>query len=340
MSTKGLVLVTGINGFIGGRTAEAFLQAGYSVRGTVRSKASAKATVEALSQYGEKLEITEVPDITIPGAFDEAVKGVVAIVHLAQPVTFAFPHPNVLLELVRTATTRILESATNVLSVKSVVLMASISSVLQRKEGPYTYTEKDWNHEALDLVAQLGEKAPGPLVYVASKVAGEKAFWEFRDKQKPSFTMTAVHPVYVSGPPLTSPESADKIAGSLAYIWKVMSGEEIPGPLAGFGWYVDVRDVAKLVVFAVENADQADGERYISSSAYGPPQAAADILRKSYPDLPIKEGQPGEGYLPGFKTPGKLIVDGSKAEKAVGEEYIPYDQSVLDTAKMFEPLLL
>ncbi len=72
---KGIVLVTGANGYIAASTVEAFLDAGYSVRGTVRSKSSADGLVDALSKYADRLEIVEVPDITVPGAFDEAVKG-------------------------------------------------------------------------------------------------------------------------------------------------------------------------------------------------------------------------------------------------------------------------
>ena len=73
--SKGTVLVTGANGYIAGSTIEALLDAGYSVRGTVRAKAKAHALLDALSRYGDKLEIVEVPDIAAPGAFDEAVKG-------------------------------------------------------------------------------------------------------------------------------------------------------------------------------------------------------------------------------------------------------------------------
>ena len=75
MTEKRIVLVTGANGYVAGPTIAAFLSKGYSVRGTVRSKKSAKGLVDALSQYGDALEIVEVPDIVRPGAFDEAVKG-------------------------------------------------------------------------------------------------------------------------------------------------------------------------------------------------------------------------------------------------------------------------
>jgi nucleoside-diphosphate-sugar epimerase len=78
MSHHRTVLVTGANGYIGARTIEAFLKAGYSVRGSVRSKASAKGLLDALSEYAGagRLEIVEVPDITALGAFDKAAEGV------------------------------------------------------------------------------------------------------------------------------------------------------------------------------------------------------------------------------------------------------------------------
>jgi nucleoside-diphosphate-sugar epimerase len=75
MPTKGTVLVTGANGYIAARTVEAFLKAGYSVRGTVRSLSSATDVKQALAEYADNLEFVEVPDITLAGAFDDAAKG-------------------------------------------------------------------------------------------------------------------------------------------------------------------------------------------------------------------------------------------------------------------------
>lgn len=77
MGTKGTVLISGVNGYIASQTAETFLKAGYSVRGTVRSLSSAKGLQDVLKDYVEsgKLSVVEVPDIIKSGAFDEAVKG-------------------------------------------------------------------------------------------------------------------------------------------------------------------------------------------------------------------------------------------------------------------------
>jgi nucleoside-diphosphate-sugar epimerase len=75
MSANRLVLVTGVNGFIAARTVEAFLKAGYAVRGTARSRSSANGLLESLPEYADKIEIVELPDITVDGAFDKAVEG-------------------------------------------------------------------------------------------------------------------------------------------------------------------------------------------------------------------------------------------------------------------------
>jgi nucleoside-diphosphate-sugar epimerase len=72
-----LVLISGVNGFIAAQTVKSFLNAGYSVRGTVRSKSSAEGLLSTLRHYVKagRLEIVEVKDITQPGAFDTAVQG-------------------------------------------------------------------------------------------------------------------------------------------------------------------------------------------------------------------------------------------------------------------------
>lgn len=89
MSTKGTVLISGINGYIASRTAETFLEAGYSVRGTVRSLSSAKGLQDVLKDYVEagKLSVVEVPDIIKDGAFDEAVKGISTSIIFERPST-------------------------------------------------------------------------------------------------------------------------------------------------------------------------------------------------------------------------------------------------------------
>ena len=86
-----LVLVVGASSFIGGHIANQFLIDGYNVRGTVRSLDKIRWLQEISDKnYGDgRFEAVEVPDMTADGAFDEAVKGVSGICHVASVTTFS-----------------------------------------------------------------------------------------------------------------------------------------------------------------------------------------------------------------------------------------------------------
>jgi nucleoside-diphosphate-sugar epimerase len=147
---------------------------------------------------------------------------------------------------------------------------------------------------------------------------------------------------FVAGPPLVVPESSEKLGETYEFIFKILAGGELTSLAPGFNWYVDVRDVGRLIVYGVEQPAAANGERIIASTGYAPPQAVADILRAAYPERQsiIKEGTVGEGYVPGFaKSTVPANVDGSKGAKALGGAYTPFEQVVLDTAKSLEGLL-
>lgn len=84
------ILVTGANGYIPIWVVRKLLEKGYNVRGTVRSPSKGeylKSYFDDLDGYVKKgrLEVVVVEDITKEGAFDEAVKGVDAVEHMASP---------------------------------------------------------------------------------------------------------------------------------------------------------------------------------------------------------------------------------------------------------------
>ncbi|KAF5524326.1 NADPH-dependent aldehyde reductase ARI1 [Colletotrichum aenigma] len=325
-STKGLVLVTGSNGFIGARTVEAFLNAGYSVRAVTRSQSSASGLLDALPQFSEsgQLSISLVPDITIPGAFNEAVKGVTAIAHLASPVNFKITDADLIISSAVKGTTGILESALREPSLKYV-------------------TEEDWNDEAEDTLARLGDTATGHNLYVVSKIRAERAFWEFRNKNadKIKFSMTAINPIWVAGPPLILPEDPNKLSDTAIIAYQIMAGQSVPPAGPGNGTHVDVRDVARLITFAVDHPDVTDGQRYIAggNGNFANVQAYSDVLRKVYPERRdiIVEGEPGKGYLEDYsEPPNSRKVDASKAVKTSGQGWIPFEKKLLDAAKAYE----
>lgn len=70
------VLVTGINGYIASVLGLALLEKGYFLRGTSRKLASSEPLLKGpYAAYSERVNIYEVPDMTVDGAFDEAAKG-------------------------------------------------------------------------------------------------------------------------------------------------------------------------------------------------------------------------------------------------------------------------
>lgn len=346
-STKGLALVTGANGFIGARTVEAYLLAGYSVRAAVRTQRSADELTAALPSQAAsgQLSTAIVPDITVPGAFDEALKGVTSIAHLATPVSFTNTNVEEVLGTAVQGTLGILESAINVAGLKSFVYMSSIVAI--RGSSPKfqgrVVSEADWNDEAEEILEKAGSEATGHQIYGASKVKGERAFWDFKEKNKDkiNFSMTAVNPVWVAGPPLILPEDPKRLSDTAIIAYRVMSGEEVPPVGPGNGTHVDARDVGRLIVFAADRPDLADGQRFIAggNGNFANIQAYCDLLRRAYPERRdiIQEGEPGKGYLEDYgEPPESRRVDASKASKATGQGWITFDKMILDAAKAYE----
>lgn len=193
------VLISGVNGYIAAQVAKAFLDSGFKVRGTSRSTANTKPLTEgplkAAFEAGD-FEVAEVPDITIPGAFDEAVKGVTAILHTAAPVSLSFTDPEPVMHGAIQGTSSILNSALKAGSqLKSVVFMSSIAAVMGAQQPPHTFTEKDWNNYSEGEIKRLGKEASSIHIYFASKTAAEKTLWDFQKQHTPSFTVTAINPV-------------------------------------------------------------------------------------------------------------------------------------------------
>jgi nucleoside-diphosphate-sugar epimerase len=86
--TGELVFITGGTGFIGFAVILEALKAGYRVRISVRRAAQAEQlkSHNLIVPFASKFEYVVVPDMTISGAFDDALEGVSYIEHVATPV--------------------------------------------------------------------------------------------------------------------------------------------------------------------------------------------------------------------------------------------------------------
>ncbi|KAH8690174.1 putative NAD dependent epimerase/dehydratase [Talaromyces proteolyticus] len=344
-----LVLVSAVNGYIASWTAKAFLDAGYNVRGTTRSIQSSLALLNGpFKTYADtgRFSIVQVSDITLPGAFDSAIRGCHAVVHTASPMSLNFKDPDSVINIAVSGVKSILNSARDYggETLKTFVLLSSFAAVKGRpKDEPYTFTESDWDDFSGDEVARLGKTSPSGLIYKASKAAAERVMWDFQSSELLTFKMTAINPVFVWGPPLLFPEDPEDLNITAKVVWTILSGKEIPSPLVASGGCVDVRDVARLILFSVQNVETASGQRYIAAAGVRSEQAVADILRAEYPNRReiIKKGTPFEGYLPDYSFPANSTarIDSSKAVKATGQGWIGPKQSIVDAARVLERYL-
>jgi len=75
--------------FVGICTLQIALEVGYSVKTSVRTLAKAESIrcSPALAKYDftSRLELSIVPDITVDGAFDDALKNATYAIHVASP---------------------------------------------------------------------------------------------------------------------------------------------------------------------------------------------------------------------------------------------------------------
>ncbi|KAI1169616.1 hypothetical protein F4777DRAFT_584749 [Nemania sp. FL0916] len=342
---KRTILITGLNGYLAGRTAELVLRSGYRVRGTVRDILAGQKVKAALCRLGfcsDDIDVVHVSDICRNDSFDAAADGCRAMFHLASPINNIWTMPPS--EVVRIA----VESTAAVLSaavksgsnMDSVILMSSAGALFDIPTENRLYTENDWNTMSEAVVARDGDKAGAFHAYLASKTAAEKLFWNFRDAQQPSFGMTTVQPTYFIGPPLIPWKTSADIPYSNIDFWKVVSGEDIPGPMMIYGDTVDIRDVARILLWSASNPRCSDGQRFVCSSAVGGGQAIADILRKRMPSLNIQRGCPGHGYSPDYRPQeGVPGFDSKKAVEATQENWIPYEDSVVYMAQFLQQYL-
>lgn len=124
-------MITGATGHIGFRTLVFTLQAGYRARVSSRKLAQAEAlrNVESIKPYLDSIEFVEVPDFLADGAFDEAVRGVDYVLHLASPIpapALAVDVKKHILEPAVIGTVGMLQSAAKSKSVKRVVMTSSV----------------------------------------------------------------------------------------------------------------------------------------------------------------------------------------------------------------------
>ena len=320
-----LALVTGATGYIATHVIQQLLLSGnYRVRGTVRSlknEEKVKALKELVPDAKYPLDLCEA-DLQNKESWPPAVQGCKYVFHIASPFPSGAPkHPDDVIRPAVDGTINVLTACADSGSVKKVVLTSSIAAIScgfighpKQKQG-HVYTEEDWS------------PPEGCPPYERSKTLAEKAAWDFVKElpEEKKFEMAVVNPGMVTGPALT------KSAGtSLGVIVGLLKGD-IPGFPEVNSILVDVRDVAKCEIIAMEKSD-SNGNRYALVAESGLP-----FLQVAHW---LKEEFGPQGYKVGTKKVPKLLAwVGSKFSPEMKNVYPAVGKKVIyDNKKMVEEL--
>lgn len=339
------ILVTGATGYIGSWVVKYLLEKGYRVRITVRDK-SRNNKYELL----QKLAVDSPGEIVVyeadllkSGSYNQAAKGCDAIIHLASPFTLRFKDPvKELIEPAVQGTENVLAAATTSTSVKKVVLTSSVVAVHgdnidMQEKGLREFTEDDFNDTS------TATHQPYPY----SKVKAELAAWDIA-KQQDQWQLVVMNPAFVMGPPL----SADTNSESIQFMKDMLGGKFLTGaPYLEFG-FVDVRDVARAHILALEKED-ADG-RHILAERVLDFMSFAKTIKTMYPGkypLPLMKTPKFMLYLVGwaFGLTRKFIsrnigyhikLNNNKSKNELGLVYTPFETTIKDMIERMVELKL
>lgn len=281
ISNGSTVLLTGVTGFLAKHVMLALLDAGFQVRGTMRSLSKADAVRAVAEKAGhDPARLTFVAaDLGADAGWAEAAQGCAAVIHTASP----FPLDNLkdrmaLVGPARDGTLRVL-SAAKAAGIKRIVLTSSVAAIMDGHGDPKgrVFSEADWTNDANEEVK----------AYPLSKTLAERAAWDFVNAD-PGMEMAVINPSFILGPLL------DDDAGSSADVITMFLKGKYPGvPDLQFG-VVDVRDVALAHVKAMVEPAAAGG-RHICNAGMMTMQDIAKALRGTVPER--------AGKLPKFVLP-------------------------------------
>ncbi|CAL1707943.1 unnamed protein product [Somion occarium] len=331
------VLVTGANGFVAMWVVRKLLEEGYHVRGTIRSASKGDYMRKVFEDLGDKLELVVVPDIEKEGAFDEAVKGVDAVVHMASPYHFGAVDPAELIDPAIRGTLSILQSALKYgTNIRRIVITTSTAAMVRPTNTPIVFTEDDWNDASIQEVKEKSRDAPGYIKYFASKTLAERAAFDFVEKNKESigWDLVTIAPPYPMINELSSPSSAN--ASLAEWYQAILESAKSPEELktSGNAW-ADVRDIALAHVRAIQQPE-AEGRITVSADSFNW-HDWVDVVHSLNPSPypPNSYVQSDPSYDP--KTAVRLLnFDTTKARRVLGiDKYISMEQSARDMLEDF-----
>lgn len=256
------VCVTGASGFLASHLIAQLLAAGHRVRGTMGAPEAADHARHLLDLPGaaERLELRRA-DLGRPRGIRAAVRGCEVVHHTASLHGFELAAPDAdLAELAVRRTVEVLAACKRTPSVRRVVLASSMAAITDGPED-LVLTEASWNRRS----------SPTHHPYYYSKTEAERAAWRFVADEQPGFDLIAINPFLVVGPSLSP-----TLDPSNQIFVDLLSGA-FPGILSLAWGFVDVRDVARAHVLAMDTAGAAG--RYLCAHETHTMREVVETLR-------------------------------------------------------------
>src|SRR6202453_838087 len=241
------VLVTGGSGYVGTQLIAALLRDGRQVRATVRSLASegdVRAAVRRGAADDSALEVVAA-ELTADEGWAAAAAGCGEVHHTASPM-IQTDDPDAVIVPAGEGTVRALRAARDARA-RRVVLTSSFAAVGYTPKPGAEYTEADCTDpDTPDLPA-----------YPRPKTIGERAAWDFIEREGGDTELVVVNPTFILGPTLTT-----QARSSLALTKAMLDGTMPVVRRQRFG-VADVRDVADLHIRAMATPEAA-GKRFLA----------------------------------------------------------------------------
>ncbi|MGH2957966.1 MAG: NAD-dependent epimerase/dehydratase family protein [Solirubrobacterales bacterium] len=327
------VLVTGGSGYLAGWVIAEALNAGYSVRTTLRTPSREEEVRESVARisHGTDRLTFATADLTKDDGWAEAAAGCKYVLHVASPFPPEQPKdPDELIVPAREGTLRVLKAALDA-GAERVVVTSSVAAV-DRPAGEApgrVLTEADWTDGDSD--------ANSP--YARSKTIAEQAAWAFAEERGAKDKLATVNPGAIIGPLISDDRSF-----SLQLIERMLKGEPAV-PKLGFS-LVDVRDIAQLELAAMTTPG-AGGSRFIGVARFAWMSEVAKTLRD---ELGSDADKVPKRTAPNFLIKAMALFDGSvksivpslgvkteyshnHATEALGWQPRPVSESVVDCAR-------
>ncbi|KAK3358814.1 hypothetical protein B0T25DRAFT_514474 [Lasiosphaeria hispida] len=329
-----LILVTGCNGLIATHAADQLLAAGYHVRGAVRSlTASGYLTPLFTARHGPgRFTLVETPDLTVPGAWDAAVRGVAGIAHVVGAVDTQVQDAEAAAAAELPWQIRLLEAARRE-GVRSVVVTASAwGAWTPDPSKKVVLTEESWNDEAVALArdASVDAGAKGMAGFMALKTLVERGLWEWVRKEEPEFAFNTLLLDTVIGECLDPKnQGIPSTAGMVHWVWQNKLVEVLN--MVKPQWFIDCRDAGRLYVALLASSPQVDRQRIYGFGERYSWVKVAEILSNLHPEHASQMAKPKDNGWDQTEVPNQ------KAEellRRLGQQgWTSLEKSVEENAK-------